>query len=51
MHEHFMVLFPLIPSQIREKRGSILGFRCSRVCGVLGGNPSIPLDLTSFCGP
>jgi hypothetical protein len=36
------------PSQILELRGSILGFRCSRVRGVLGGISSIPLDLTSF---
>jgi hypothetical protein len=39
------------PSQIREQRGSILGFLLSRVRGVLGGISSIPLDLASFGGP
>jgi hypothetical protein len=28
-----------------------LGFRCSRVRGVLGGISSIPLHSTSFGGP
>jgi hypothetical protein len=36
-------------SEIRKLRGSILGFRCSRVRGVLGGISSITLDLAS-CG-
>jgi hypothetical protein len=40
----------LFPSQIRELRGSILGFRCSRVKGVLGWISSIPLDFASFGG-
>jgi hypothetical protein len=51
MHEPFVVLFPLVPLPIREKGGSILGFRCHRVWCVLGGNPSIPFDSTSFGGP
>jgi hypothetical protein len=38
------------PSQIRELRSLILGFRCSRVRGVLGRISSIPLDLASFGG-
>jgi hypothetical protein len=38
------------PSQIRELRGSIWGFRCSRVRRVLGGIYSIPFDLESFGG-
>jgi hypothetical protein len=38
------------PSQIRELRGSIWGFRCFRVRGVLGGISLIPLDLASFGG-
>jgi hypothetical protein len=38
-------------SQIREQKGSILGFQCSRVRGILGGISSIPLDLASFGGP
>jgi hypothetical protein len=42
--------FLWFPSQIRELRGSILGFRCSSVTGVLGGISSIPLDLASFGG-
>jgi hypothetical protein len=50
MWEPFVVLLPLTPSQIRELRGSILRFWCSRVGGVLGGIFSIPLDLTSFGG-
>jgi hypothetical protein len=36
------------PFQIREQRGSILGFLVSRIRGVLGGISSIPLDLASF---
>jgi hypothetical protein len=38
------------PSQIRKQRGSIWGFRCSRVRGVLGGISSIPLNLASIGG-
>jgi hypothetical protein len=45
-----VVLLPLIPSQIRELRGSILGFSVSGVRGVLCGISSIPLDLASFGG-
>jgi hypothetical protein len=53
MHEPFMVLFPLIllPNPWEKGWGSILGFRCPRVCGVLAGNPSIPLNSTVFGGP
>jgi hypothetical protein len=46
----FVVLLPSILFQIRELRGSVLGFRYSRVRGVLGGISSIPLDLASFGG-
>jgi hypothetical protein len=38
-------------SQIHEQMGSILGFWCSRVSFVFGGNPSIPLDSMSFGAP
>jgi hypothetical protein len=34
-----------------RKGARFWGFRCSRVCGVHGGNPLIPLDSTSFGGP
>ena len=34
-----------------SKGAQFWGFRGSRVRGVLGGNPSIPLDSTSFGGP
>jgi hypothetical protein len=44
MHEPFMVLFPLTPPKFVRKGARFWGFRCLRVCGVLGGNPSIPLD-------
>jgi hypothetical protein len=37
-------------SQIREKRGSVLGFLGSRVRGILGRISLIPLDLASFGG-
>jgi hypothetical protein len=34
-----------------RKGARFWGFRCLRVCGVLGGNPSIPLDSMRFGGP
>jgi hypothetical protein len=34
-----------------SKWAQFWGFRWSRVHGVLGGNPSIPLDSMSFDGP
>jgi hypothetical protein len=45
-----VVLWAVIPLQIRELRGSILGFRCSRVRGVLGEISLIPLVWISFGG-
>jgi hypothetical protein len=49
MHEPFVVLFPLIPLPNPWEKGlDFWGFRCARVWCVLGGNPSIPLDSTSF---
>jgi hypothetical protein len=50
MHEPFVVFpFDFPPKPVR-KGARFWGFRCSRVCGVLGGNPPIPLDSTSFGG-
>jgi hypothetical protein len=34
-----------------RKGARFWGFHGPRVCGVLGGNPSIALDSTSFGGP
>jgi hypothetical protein len=48
--EPFVVLWLVIPPQIRELRARFWGFRCSRVRGVLGGISSISLDLASFGG-
>jgi hypothetical protein len=45
IHEPYVVIFLLIPG------AHFWGFRCPRVSGVLGGNPSVPLDSTSFGGP
>jgi hypothetical protein len=39
------------PPKYVSKGAQFWGFRCLRVRGILGGNPSIPLDLTSFGGP
>jgi hypothetical protein len=38
------------PKSVR-KGARFWGFCWLRVCGVLGRNPSIPLDSTSFGGP
>jgi hypothetical protein len=52
MHEPFVVLFPFDTSPKSVGKGArFWGFRCSRVWCVLVGNPSIPLDSTSFGGP
>jgi hypothetical protein len=42
--------FDSLPKSLR-KGARFWSFRCLRVCGVLGRNPSIPLDSTSFGGP
>jgi hypothetical protein len=34
-----------------SKGAQFWGFRCPKVCGVVGGNPSIPLHSTCFGGP
>jgi hypothetical protein len=39
------------PPKSVSKGDQFWGFHCPRVRGVLGGNPSIPLDSTSFGGP
>jgi hypothetical protein len=39
------------PSQIREQRGSILGFLLSRGRGILSEISSIPVVLASFGAP
>jgi hypothetical protein len=51
MHELFMVLFLVIPLKNPwEKVLDFGGFFRFQESGVLGGNPSIPLDLASFGG-
>jgi hypothetical protein len=39
------------PPKFVSKGTQFWGFRFPRVSGVLGGNPSIHLDSTSFGGP
>jgi hypothetical protein len=39
------------PPKSVSKGARFWGFWCSMIRGVLGGNPSIPLDSTSFGGP
>jgi hypothetical protein len=39
------------PPKFVRKGALFWGYRCSRVCGVLGGNLSITLDSSSFGGP
>jgi hypothetical protein len=51
MHEPFVVLFPFdSPPKFVRKGARFWGFHYPRVCGVLSGNPSIPLDSMSFGG-
>jgi hypothetical protein len=50
MHEPFVVLFFVLPLSV-GKGARFGGFSRFRESGVLGGNPSIPLDLASCGGP
>jgi hypothetical protein len=52
MHKPFVVLFLVIPLPNPLSKGAqFWGFLRFRESGVLGGNPSIPLDSTNFGGP
>jgi hypothetical protein len=52
MNESFVVFFPFYsPPKSVRKGARFWGFHWLRVCGVLGGNPSVPLDSVSFGGP
>jgi hypothetical protein len=50
MHEPFMVLFLVTPLKYVGKGARFRSFLRFWESGVLGGNPSIPLDLASFGG-
>jgi hypothetical protein len=52
MPEPIVVLFSFdSPPKYVRNGARFWGFCCPRVWCVLGGNPSIPLDSTSFGGP
>jgi hypothetical protein len=50
MNPHGSFPFDYPPKSV-SKGAQFWGFRCPKVCGVVGGNPSIPLNSTCFGEP